>query len=52
MTAYIGKDRTCAVQDVTATHTTVKDFCRTEGVWHELCMDNFYLSPDLSDGPM
>jgi hypothetical protein len=52
MTVYIGKDRTHAVQDMTATHATVRDLCRrTERVGHTLYMDNFFSSPDLLDEP-
>ncbi|PNF25409.1 hypothetical protein B7P43_G09165 [Cryptotermes secundus] len=44
----LGKDRTRADQDVTATHATVMDLCRRiEGVGHKLYMDNFFSSPDL-----
>ncbi|PNF30070.1 hypothetical protein B7P43_G04241 [Cryptotermes secundus] len=48
MKVYLGKDRTHADQDVTATHATVRDLCRRiEGVGHKLYMDNFFSSPDL-----
>ncbi|PNF19047.1 hypothetical protein B7P43_G11709 [Cryptotermes secundus] len=50
MKVYLGKDRTRASQDVTATHATVRDLCRRiEGVGHKLYMDNFFSSPDLFD---
>ncbi|PNF17185.1 hypothetical protein B7P43_G06584 [Cryptotermes secundus] len=50
MKVYLGKDRTRADQEVTATHATVRDLCkRVEGVGHKLYMDNFFSSPDLFD---
>ncbi|PNF35735.1 hypothetical protein B7P43_G16134 [Cryptotermes secundus] len=50
MKVYLGKDRTRADQDVTATHAAVMDLCRRiEGVGHKLYMDNFFSSPDLFD---
>jgi hypothetical protein len=50
MKVYLGRDRTRADQDVTATQATVRDLCRRiEGVGHKLYMDNFFSSPDLFD---
>jgi hypothetical protein len=49
MKVYLGRDRTRANQDVTATHATVRDLCRRiEGVGHKLYKDNFFSSPDLT----
>ncbi|PNF38680.1 hypothetical protein B7P43_G17942 [Cryptotermes secundus] len=48
MKVYLGKDRTCADQDVIATHARVRDLCRRiDGVGHKLYTDNFFSSPDL-----
>jgi hypothetical protein len=53
MTVCIGKDRTRAEQDMTATHAMVRDLCRrTERVGYKLYTDNFFSSPDLFDEPM
>jgi hypothetical protein len=42
MMVYLRKERTCVDQDVTVTHTTVRDLCRRiEEVGHKLYMDNF-----------
>ncbi|PNF35737.1 hypothetical protein B7P43_G16133 [Cryptotermes secundus] len=50
MKVYLGKDRTRADQDMTATHVTVRDLCRRiDGIGHKLYMDNFFSSPDLFD---
>ncbi|PNF42631.1 hypothetical protein B7P43_G01270 [Cryptotermes secundus] len=50
MKVYLGKDRTCADQDVTETHATVRGLCRRiEGLGHKQYMDNFFSSPDLFD---
>jgi hypothetical protein len=50
MKVYLGKDRQCVTQDVTATHATVKELTRrVEGLGHKLYMDNFFSSPDLFD---
>ncbi|PNF22859.1 hypothetical protein B7P43_G16576, partial [Cryptotermes secundus] len=50
MKVYLGKDRTRADRDVTATHATFRDLCRRiEGVGHKLYMDNFSSSPYLFD---
>ncbi|PNF14142.1 hypothetical protein B7P43_G17736 [Cryptotermes secundus] len=50
MKVYLGKDRTRADQDVTATHATVRDLCRrNEDVGHKLYMENFFSSPHLFD---
>jgi hypothetical protein len=42
MKIYLGKDRTRANQDVTATHATVRELCRRiEGVGHKrVCVVN------------
>ncbi|XP_023719041.1 piggyBac transposable element-derived protein 4-like [Cryptotermes secundus] len=50
MKVYLGKDRTRADRDVTATHATVRDLCRrVERVGHKPYMDSFFSSPDLFD---
>jgi len=46
MHVYLGKDR----QHVTATHATVTELTsKIEGRGHNLCMDNFFSSPELFD---
>jgi hypothetical protein len=47
MKVYLGRDRTCADQEVTVTQAAVRDLCRTVG--HKPYMDNLFLSPDLFD---
>jgi len=50
MKVYVGKDRQCTAQHLTATHATVTELTRkTEGCGHKLYMDNFFSSPELSD---
>jgi hypothetical protein len=40
---YLGRDRTCTEQDVTATHAKVIDLCRRiEGFGHKLFKNNFF----------
>jgi hypothetical protein len=47
---YSGKDRTYAVADVTAAHATAKQLIKKEeGHGHELYMDSFFSSTDLSN---
>lgn len=48
MGVCLGKDRTRATADMTATHATVKCLTRQmEGYGHKLCMDNIFCPPDL-----
>jgi hypothetical protein len=48
MRVYLGKDRTCATDTMTATHDTVAGLMRrVENVGHKLYMDNFFSFPDL-----
>ena len=50
MKVYLGKDRLCTAQHVTATHATVTELTRkTEGRGHKLYMDNYFSSPELFD---
>ena len=49
MDVYLGKDGQRAAQHLTATHATVTNLTRVEGVGHKLYMDNFFSSPDLYD---
>jgi len=50
MKVYLGKDRQCTVQHVTATHATETELTRKiEGRGHKLYMDNFFSSPELFD---
>jgi hypothetical protein len=47
---YLGKDRTCTTDTMTATHATVAGLTRrVENVGHKLYMDSFFSSPDLFD---
>ena len=47
MEVYLGKDRKCAMMDMTVTHATVKQLTRVKGHGHKLYMDNYFSSPDL-----
>jgi hypothetical protein len=48
MKVYLGKDRQCRAQHVTATHATVTELTRKiERCGHKLYMDNFFTSPEL-----
>ena len=50
MKVYLGKDRQCTAQHLTATHATVtKLMSKAEGRGHRLYMDNFFSSPELFD---
>jgi hypothetical protein len=50
MRMYLGKDRACATDTMTATHATVAGITRrVENVRHKLYMDNFFSSHDLFD---
>jgi len=49
MKVYLGKDRQCTAQHVTATHATVTELTRKIGRGHKLYMDNFFSSPELFD---
>jgi hypothetical protein len=47
---YLGKDRKCTAQHVTATNETVTEPTRkVEGRGHKLYMNNFFSSPELLD---
>ena len=50
MKVYLGRDRQCTAQHVTATHATVTELMRKiEGREYKLYMDNFFSSPELFD---
>jgi hypothetical protein len=45
---YLGKDKRCKAQAMTATYATVTKLARkVEGLGHKLCLDNFFASLDL-----
>ena len=46
MRVYLGRDSHYTTDDMTATHTTVRQLnCRVEGLGHKIFMDNFFSSP-------
>ena len=50
MKVYLGKDRQCTAQRVTATHARVTELTRKiEGHGHKLYVDNFFSSHELFD---
>ena len=50
MTVYLGRDRQCTAQHLTATHVTVSELTKKiQGRGHKLYMDNYFSSPDLFD---
>jgi hypothetical protein len=50
MQVYLGKDRQRTAQHMTATHAIVIELTRKiEGYGHKLCVDSFFLSPELFD---
>jgi len=50
MTVYLGIDRQCTAQHLTATHATVSEVTKkVQGHGHKLYMDNYFSSPDLCD---
>ena len=50
MTVYLGRDRQCTAQHVTATHATVSELTKKiQGCGHKLYMDNYFSSLDVFD---
>ena len=49
MKVYLGKDRQCTAQHVTATHARVTELMRKIVCGQKLYMDNFFSSPELFD---
>ena len=50
MKVYLGRDSHSTTDDMTATHTTVRQLtCRVEGLVHKIFMENFFSCPRLSD---
>jgi hypothetical protein len=47
MRVYLGKDRHCMAQHLTATHATVTELTRKIGHGHILYTDNLFSSPEL-----
>jgi len=50
MRVYLGRESHSAIDDMTATHATVRRLTsRVEGLRHKIFMDNFFTSPRLFD---
>jgi len=48
MTVYLGRERQCTAQHLTATHATLSELTKKiEGCGHKLYMDNYFSAPDL-----
>jgi len=50
MRVYLDRESHSAIDNMTATHATVRHLtCRVKGLGHKIFMDNFFSSPRLFD---